>query len=475
MSLTSTPPAAPAPSPHRPTRGADAARDSAVDLVRAACLAAVVAVHALMVGVSLSGGEAVLDNALEPWTGFTVFSWFAQMMPLFFVAGGFASATHYRRLRARGASGSGYVASRLGRLLPVPLLAAAATVVALSALALLGVDPGIVATAGWRMSQPLWFLGVYVLCSALVPTMLRLHERAPWLTLAALGVGVALVDGIRFATGVEAVGFANLLCVWLFVQQLGFCLADGVAPGPRTAVAALVVAAALVAVGASPANLFEALNPPTAVLALLGVAQCALLAAARPALARFADVPAVRRAAGGVNARSMTIYAWHMPVTVLLAGALLVASYAPWGAPLPPPLSGEWWQSRPAWLVAVAVAVGCAVVAAGRLERPMLARVRIGSTLSPCRVGVAAVVAAAGVLVILAASGALSAWACGCAMLAAALLLCRGSSARGSSAGGSSAGSSSARGSSARGSSAGSVRRRTRSPAVRRRRGRRSS
>lgn len=426
MSLTRTPPAAPAPSPHRPTSGADAARDSAVDLVRAACLAAVVAVHALMVGVSLSGGEPVLDNALEPWTGFTVFSWFAQMMPLFFVAGGFASATHFRRLRARGVSDSGYVASRLGRLLPVPLLAAAATVVVLSALALLGVDPDIVATAGWRMSQPLWFLGVYVLCSALVPAMLRAHERAPWLTLAALGLGIALVDGIRFATGVEAVGFANLLCVWLFVQQLGFFLADGVAPGPRSAVAALVAAAALVTVGASPANLFEALNPPTAVLALLGVVQCALFAAARPALARLAGVPAVRRAADAVNARSMTIYAWHMPVTVLLAGALLVASDAPWGTPLPTPLSGEWWLSRPAWLVLVGVTVGCAVVAAGRLERPVLARVRLGSALSPCRVGVAAVVAAAGVLVILAASGALSAWVCGSAMLAAALLLCRG-------------------------------------------------
>ncbi|QIM17844.1 acyltransferase [Leucobacter coleopterorum] len=99
-------------------------RERSVDLVRAACLLAVVGVHALMVGVSVQGGIPVLENALESWSGFTEFSWFAQMMPLFFILGGFASATHYRRVRARGVTPSAYVATRLCRLLPAPLAAA---------------------------------------------------------------------------------------------------------------------------------------------------------------------------------------------------------------------------------------------------------------------------------------------------------------------------------------------------------------
>ncbi|GAA1314561.1 acyltransferase [Leucobacter albus] len=426
MSLISIPPAHAGSTPGRAPRPGAPARDFSVDLVRAACLVAVVAVHALMVGVSVQGGEPVLENALEPWGGFTVFSWFAQMMPLFFIAGGFASATHYRRLRARGATPAGYVAARLGRLLPVPLVAATATTAVLAALGAAGVDPGVVATAGWRISQPLWFLGVYVLCSALVPALLALHERAPRLTLALLGGAIVAVDVARAATGIEAVGFANLLFVWLFVQQLGFALAGGRAPGLRLAVASLAGAAGWVALGMSPVNLFAALNPPTAVLALLGVAQLAAFQALRPRLAGLAALPAVARAAAAINARSMTIYSWHMPVTVLLAGLLLAGLQLVGAAhALPLPLSGEWWLSRPAWLAAVALVVSAAVRAVTGLERRALALVTIARAPSRLRAAAAVLTGAAGVLVILAAVGAPAAWLGGSALLLAALVLCR--------------------------------------------------
>ena len=421
MTLTHPRQAVLAPAPERANRGRTTQRDRAVDLVRAGCLIAVVSVHALMVGVSVAGGSPVLENALEPWAGFTAFSWIAQMMPLFFIAGGFAAATHYRRVRATGVSDAAYVASRLGRLLPVPLLAAAATLLVLGALAVAGVDGETIATAGWRISQPLWFLGVYVLCSALVPTLLRFHERSPGMTLAVLGAGILTVDALRLASGIDAIGFANLVLVWLFVQQLGFLLADGRAPGPRTAAAALVLAGLLIAIGASPANLYEALNPPTAVLALLGVVQCALFQALRPRIERLANVRAIRTASDAINARSMTIYSWHMPATVLLAGALLMS-----GIHLPTPLTADWWASRPLWLAAVCAVVALVVAGATRLERRVTARITTAAAPSPLRVSLAVLAASGGVLVILAATGTPAAWACGAALMAAALLGCRG-------------------------------------------------
>ncbi|WP_341873903.1 acyltransferase family protein [Leucobacter coleopterorum] len=190
-------------------------------------------------------------------------------------------------------------------------------------MALSGAGGDIVATAGWRISQPLWFLGVYILCSAFVPLMVKLHERAPRLTLLGLGFGIASVDALRLATGIDAIGFANLLFVWLAVQQLGFWLADGRTPSRRTTWLAVAGIIALIAFGASPANLFEALNPPTAALALLGVVQFALFAALRPKLAGWAEQPAVRRLSDALNGHAMTIYSWHMPVVVLLAGCYL--------------------------------------------------------------------------------------------------------------------------------------------------------
>ncbi len=435
MTLVAPTPLAPQGTHDTPKRP----RDPAVDLVRAACLVAVVTVHALMVGVSITPTGVVLENALERWHLFTPFSWFAQMMPLFFVLGGFASATHLRGLRTRGMRANEYVALRLRRLLPVPFAAAVAVVTVLTALTIAGLDPAVVAEAGWRISQPLWFLGVYILCSACVPFALRAHERAPRAALAALFGGIALVDTVRWVTGVDAVGFANLLLVWLLVQQLGFWLADGRAPSLRGAVCAAAGIAALMLCGVSPANLFEALNPPTAALALLGVVQLAGFAHLRPRLRAWAQLPLLRRCSAAVNGHAMTIYSWHMPVVVLLAGAVLAGASLLDGdrsrgagevhTPhitellLPTPLSTEWWLGRPLWLCAAGLAVVAVVALAGRWERgPAVAH---SGQFRSGRVAAAVLVSAGGVLVILAATGAVWAWALGAVMLAVAPRIAR--------------------------------------------------
>lgn len=424
-------------------------RDRVVDLVRAACLIAVVGLHALMVGVSVQQGSPILENALESWGGFTVFSWFTQMMPLFFILGGFASVTHYRRLRGRGIRPADYIATRLRRLLPVPIAAGVATVIALVCLPLLGASGDMVATAGWRISQPLWFLGVYILCTALVPAMVGLHERAPRATLVGLACAIAAVDGLRFVTGIDAIGFANLLFVWLGVQQLGFWLADGRVPTRRHAYFAIAAMAALMALGLSSANLFEALNPPTAALALLGVVQLAVFAGLRPRLARIAAHPRVRAVSDAINTHAMTIYSWHMPVVVLLGGLLIPLSTARPGFALPIPLSAEWWATRPLWLGAAAALVAVVVACAGRLERgsrgsgaatpgaaapgsatpgsAALGAAVLGSAVpsSAVRVSLGVLASAGGVLLILAATGSLWAWAAGVALMALGLRLSR--------------------------------------------------
>ena len=58
----------------------------------------------------------VLENALEGQAWFGPVSWVVQIMPLFFIAGGFSSFHHWRSMRARGASGADYVRARLERL-----------------------------------------------------------------------------------------------------------------------------------------------------------------------------------------------------------------------------------------------------------------------------------------------------------------------------------------------------------------------
>jgi peptidoglycan/LPS O-acetylase OafA/YrhL len=354
------------------------ARDRSIDAVRASLLVTVVAMHAMMVGVSVGAAGPVLRNALENQGWFAPVSWVLQVMPLFFVVGGFASITQWRSLRAGGATAPGsasvrYVRARIDRLIRPAIALVAVVAATLMAMTALGVPADTVATAGFRIGQPMWFLGVYILCSALVPLMVRLHERARVATPLVLLAAAVAVDVARFTSGIDAVGFLNLLFVWLLVQQLGFWLADGhvQALRRRTRVAVLAVAlAAMVALASGPysADMLENLNPPTVSLVLLGVAQLMVFSLLRSRIAALAERPIVRTVTDALGSRSMTVYLWHMPVLIALAAVLLVAN-AVTGVALPEPLSPGWWATRPAWLLVAGLAVVPVVRFFGRFER----------------------------------------------------------------------------------------------------------
>ncbi|MGO1849831.1 acyltransferase family protein [Microbacterium sp.] len=348
-------------------------RDRSIDLIRSASLVLVVLLHAMMVGVTLSGGEPVFENALETdWFG--PVSWFVQMMPLFFFAGGFTAFGSWRRARARGVSASAFVSGRVIRLMTPAVALFVAIAAGLAALTLAGVPADIVATAGFRISQPLWFLGVFLLAQALVPAMASWHERRPALALATLVTAAAAIDAVRFATGWEAIGFLNLAVVWLFVQQLGFCDADGlIARVPRRirmggAFGLLGGLVVLVATTPYVANMYANQDPPTLVLAVLAVVQVAFFSLARPHLARFAQRQGVARAVAWIGDRAMTIYLWHMTVLIALAGFSVIGAMS--GLIVLPDLhSAQWWLTRPAWLLAAVVAVALVSTAAARFER----------------------------------------------------------------------------------------------------------
>lgn len=349
-------------------------RDVSIDAIRIVLLVAVFALHAMMVGVSLGPDGPVLENALEGQAWFGPVSWVVQIMPLFFIAGGFSSFHHWRSMRARGAGATGYVRSRLERLVRPAVALVVVVAGALVVMSLAGLAPELVATAGFRIGQPLWFLGVYLATSALVPLMVRAHERARVLTPVALLAAVVAVDVLRFSTGLDGIGFLNLLLVWLLVQQLGFHLADGgvdrLARGTLWGIAgaSLAVLVVLTTAGPYPVDMLVNLNPPTVCLVVLGIAQLALFQLARPSIRAWVGRADASRLISAIGARAMTVYLWHLPVLVGLAGALLVANAA-FGLPLPEPLSLEWWASRPIWMGVAAVAVVMVTLVFARFER----------------------------------------------------------------------------------------------------------
>ena len=154
-------------------------------------------------------------------------TWLLQVMPLFFIAGGFSNITVWRSLRRRGVGYSEYLQGRFVRLLRPTLVFVLFWHLALPAAAALGMSQDRVDVIGKLLGQPLWFLGVYVAMTALAPAMAAWHALSPRIALAALIVGAIVVDWFRLGRGMESVGYLNLAIVWLFAQQLGFLYADG--------------------------------------------------------------------------------------------------------------------------------------------------------------------------------------------------------------------------------------------------------
>src|SRR5262249_34730376 len=146
--------------------------------------------------------------------GWWALTWIAQVMPVFFFAGGAANYHSFRR----ATSTSEWLGNRARRLIwPVlPLLAVWIPLPAL--LTSVGVPVQPVSVAAGIAGQLLWFLAVYLIMTALIPVMVAAHERWGFAVVGVLAAAAVGVDLLRFHE-FALVGYLNEVLVWLAVQQ----------------------------------------------------------------------------------------------------------------------------------------------------------------------------------------------------------------------------------------------------------------
>lgn len=342
------------------TRAAPAAvdlsrRDLTLDLARVVCVLFVIVVHLVQVGIGPGpDGALVASRPAEEQPWFDAATWVGQIMPLFFVVGGFAAATGWRSWVAKGGDAAGFIRTRTLRLAQPALPLFVFFALVLGAATLAGLPAQLVSDAAVGAGSPLWFLAAYLLCQAAVPFLAARHERRPVATLVLLAWGVVLVDIVRFSTGMEEIGLLNLLFAWPLVQQFGFWYADGWFdrrhPLTLVGIAAVCYLALwpLTAIGPYSTSMLGNLNPPTVPLVVLGIAQACLLRLLKPVLSRLMSVRAMQGIVFVLGSRLMTIYLWHLPVMLALTGVSLLIPGA-----APTPASEAWWWSRPILFVAV--------------------------------------------------------------------------------------------------------------------------
>ncbi|MFB9909139.1 acyltransferase family protein [Allokutzneria oryzae] len=339
-------------------------RNPVIDAVRIGSVALVVFVHWFGAYVTWDNGTVRAGIALAGPVVWAL-TWLFQVMPLVFVAGGYANTAGVDAARARGES---FLAKRAMRLV-VPALPLVALFTAVSTLgASFGAQP--LATVGAQVMKPLWFLAIYLVVVCLAPLMVRMHDRfGPAVPLVLAG-GVAVVDGVRFSTvglvaDIGIGGDINFVLVWLTAHQLGIAYARGAfARFTRRELASLIAVAVavmlvMVFVGPYPPSMIglpdvpvSNLAPPTLAMLVLAFAQVCALALVAPWAGRKLSGERPRRFIKRANPAVMSVYLWHLPAGAMLLGVALLAPQA-----LLPDLGVSWWLSRPVWLGASAIAL----------------------------------------------------------------------------------------------------------------------
>jgi peptidoglycan/LPS O-acetylase OafA/YrhL len=354
-----------------------AGRDRYADFLRAASIATVVLGHWTITAVSRSTDGVTAGNVLSaiPWLWLA--TWVFQVMPVFFFVGGFANLASWQAMDRRGGGYVEYLAGRMARLLRPVLVFVIAWLALPLVLGRLGLPTEQVELVGKVMGQPLWFLGVYLLVVALAPVMVRLHRRFRLWVPATLVAVAAAVDTLRFAAGLQQVGYLNLLVVWTLVQQVGFFYADGtLARLSRRALAGLAAAGlgglvVLTGTGLYPPSMVglpgeeSNMTPPTVCIIALTVWQVALVMLARGRVSAWLARRGPWTLVIAVGSMAMTLYLWHLTAMVALYGLVLAV-----GGPLPVPSTGAWWATRPVWLALLAAVLTPLALLLSRFERP---------------------------------------------------------------------------------------------------------
>jgi fucose 4-O-acetylase-like acetyltransferase len=350
-----------------------ASRDRYVDFLRAFSIAVVVLGHWLMATVSWTDRGVKAGNLLAVVPAMQPLTWLLQVMPVFFFVGGFAHAVTYDAGRRRGGRYAQFVHGRISRLLRPVAVLLAVWVPLTVALDLSPLPPHVVRPVTKLVVQLLWFLGVYVLMVALAPVTLRLHRRYGGRVLLAYAAVAVAVDVASFGYGLRPVGYLNVLAVWLFAHQLGYCYQDGsFRRWGRLAAGGLVALVALTAYGPYPTSMVgmpgekvSNMAPPTLCIMALTCWLVGLVMLARPVVTRWLERPRVWTAVVALNGVIMTVFLWHL--TALLIAVLVLL---PLGFPQPEAGTAAWWALRPVWFAVLLVLLAGLVAVFGRLERP---------------------------------------------------------------------------------------------------------
>jgi hypothetical protein len=339
--------------------------------------------HWLIVGLYYKDGSLTASDLLSIRPTTQWMTWVFQVMPVFFIVGGYANAVSLEGAHRRGVDYAGWLVTRLNRLVSPLLVLLFAWAILAAILHFSGVSGDTLQLASRAALIPIWFLAIYTVVVILAPATYIAWERWGFVSFWAFAIVGGLVDIAFFAADQQWLGWSNYFWVWLAVHHLGYAWRDGRMGSPARllvySVLGLSALALLVFKGPYPFAMVgspdEGLSntlPPKITLLALGIFQFGLLLSIEKPMRRMLSGLRLWAATVLINSMIMTLYLWHLTVMVIIVALAYLAGGLGLGLE---PGSPDWWMSRPLWIAFLyAVLVPIAFVLAP-LERRALAAV----------------------------------------------------------------------------------------------------
>jgi hypothetical protein len=348
-------------------------RDPYVDFLRALSLIIVVIWHWAFTILDWRADGPHATSPLGFTRGLWLATWLFQVMPLFFFIGGFVHLQSWQRAQDKGVRLGGFVLRRIRQLL-LPAGVVLLAWIGLGTLIGTYFDLSGIGRGVKLVVSPLWFLGVYLMLIALLPISLWLHRKLGAVALVWLGGLAMVVDIIRFKgaddytwlhtllvnagidSGVESLGWLNMVLVWGLAHQAGFFY-QKIVDAPRQSDWTLLWTGlfgltGLVGSGLYPGSMvgvpgerFSNMAPPTFVIVALLVFQIGVAELLRPRMQVLLLRPRWDWFNKRINEFSLPLYLVHTTgMALFLFLAWLIFSY---DMEKPADVDLGWWLTRP--------------------------------------------------------------------------------------------------------------------------------
>lgn len=352
-------------------------RNRYVDFLRSVSILVVIIGHWMIATAYVVNGEMDAGHLLAGRPQLHWLTWLFQVMPIFFIVGGYSNAVSLESAKRKGVGYAGWLSARLNRLVaPLLVLIIAWAVIAISMM-LFGARPVVIQYVSQAALIPTWFLAIYIVVVILAPVAYKFWRRYGFASFLVFAAGAALTDVAFFEAEMRWLGWTNYFWVWLAVHHLGFAWRDDRLGRvtkrllfSATGFAALWLLTSLgpypLAMVGSPDPGLSNTLPPKITLLALGIFQFGLLLSLEEPMRRALKGLRLWTATVLINSMIMTVYLWHITVMVIFAALLYTAGGMGLGIE---PGTSDWWWSRPLWIAVLFVLLLPVALVLSPLER----------------------------------------------------------------------------------------------------------